>query len=156
MPDSVSSVCTTRKLLRSSRSPSTPPDARRHYIGPEDAICMERRGADPRVGAWKCWLGPIERQRWQRLHFSEKQDRVTRNAQRRIGSGAAMHCELGRRSVAPRLRGDLGHGNLLVPLLIEQPRDGGYQRLPGVLALAFVESRATSPRHRNASKATAT
>ena len=117
---------------------------------------MERRGADPRVGAWKCWLGPIERQRWQRLHFSEKQDRVTRNAQRRIGSGAAMHCELGRRSVARRLRGDLGHHNLLVPLLIEQPRDGGYQRLPGVLALAFVESRATSPRHRNASKATAT
>jgi hypothetical protein len=117
----------------------------------------------PRVGAWKCWLGPIERQRWQRLHFSEKQDRVTRNvqgvtrnAQGRIGSGAAMHCELGRRSVAPRLRGDLGHRNLLVPLLIEQPLDGGYQRLPGVLALAFVESRATSPRHRNASKATAT
>ena len=46
--------------------------------------------------------------------------------------------------------------DLLVPLLIEQPRDGGYQRLPGVLALAFVESKATSPRHRNASKATAT
>jgi hypothetical protein len=46
--------------------------------------------------------------------------------------------------------------DLLVPLLIEQPLDGGYQRLPSVLALAFVESKATSPRHRNASKATAT
>lgn len=58
--------------------------------------------------------------------------------------------------VAPRLRGDLGHRDLLVPLVIEQPRDGGYQRLPDVVALAFVESKVTSPRHRKASRATAT
>jgi hypothetical protein len=71
-------------------------DARRHYIGSEDADAVFSIEVPiPPVRAWQYWLDPIERQRWTCRHFSKKPDRATRNAQGRIGPGAAMHCNHG-------------------------------------------------------------
>lgn len=71
-------------------------DARRHHVGPEDAdLVLSIDIPVPPVVAWKYWVDPVERQRWQCRHFSKEPDRVTRNAQGRIGSGAAMHCNHG-------------------------------------------------------------
>ena len=71
-------------------------DARRHYIGPEDAdLVLSVEVPIPPVAAWSYWLDPIERQRWTCRQFSKKPDRVTRNAQGRVGPGAAMHCNHG-------------------------------------------------------------
>jgi Protein of unknown function (DUF2652) len=71
-------------------------DARRHYIGSENAdFVLSVEVPIPPAAAWKYCVDPIERQRWACLHFSKKPDRVTRNAQGRIGSGAAMHCNHG-------------------------------------------------------------
>lgn len=71
-------------------------DTRRHYIGPDDAdyVFTVEVPISP-VVAWNYWLDPIERQRWLCRHFSKKPDRATRNAQGRIGPGAAMHCNHG-------------------------------------------------------------
>jgi hypothetical protein len=71
-------------------------DSRRHYVGSEDAdFVLSIEVPIPPVAAWRYWLDPIERQRWACRHFSKKPDRVTRNAQGRIGPGAAMHCSHG-------------------------------------------------------------
>ena len=71
-------------------------DARRHHIGPEDAdFVLSVEVPIPPVAACQYWVDPVERQRWQCRHFSKEPDRVTRNAQGRIGPGAAMHCNHG-------------------------------------------------------------
>src|SRR5207249_533163 len=71
-------------------------DARRQYIGPDEAdVVSSVEVPIPPVVAWKYWVDPVERQRWACRHFSKKPDRVTRNAQGRIGAGAAMHCNHG-------------------------------------------------------------
>jgi hypothetical protein len=71
-------------------------DARRYYIRSEDAdFVLSVEVPIPPVAAWKYWVDPIERQRWTCQHFSKKPDRVTRNAQGRVGAGAAMHCNHG-------------------------------------------------------------
>ena len=71
-------------------------DARRHYIGPEDAdLVLSVEVPIPPVAAWKYCVDPIERQRWVCLHFSKEPDRVTRNARGRIGPGAVAHCNHG-------------------------------------------------------------
>lgn len=71
-------------------------DARRHYIGSEDAdLVLSVEVPIPPVAAWTYWLDPVERQRWACRHFSKKPDWATRNAQGRIGPGAAMHCNHG-------------------------------------------------------------
>jgi len=57
--------------------------------------CVSVEVPIPPVAAWKYWLDPIERQRWACRHFSKKPDWATRNAQGRIGPGAAMHCNHG-------------------------------------------------------------
>jgi hypothetical protein len=70
--------------------------ARQHYVGFEDAdFVFSVEVPIPPVAAWKYWLDPVERQRWNCRHFSKKPDRATRNAQGRIGPGAAMHCNHG-------------------------------------------------------------
>ncbi|WP_280833571.1 DUF2652 domain-containing protein [Mycolicibacterium frederiksbergense] len=70
--------------------------AHQHYVGPEDAdFEFSVEVPVPPVIAWRYWLDPIERQRWLCRHFSAKPDRATRNAQGRIGPGAAMHCNHG-------------------------------------------------------------
>jgi hypothetical protein len=71
-------------------------DARRNYIGSEDAdLVLSIEVPIPPVAAWKYWVDPVERQRWACRQFSKKPDRVTRNAQGRVGQGAAMHCNHG-------------------------------------------------------------
>ena len=71
-------------------------EARHHYVGPEDAdLVISVEVPIPLATAWRYWLDPVERQRWQCRHFSKKPDRATRNAQGRIGPGAAMHCNHG-------------------------------------------------------------
>jgi hypothetical protein len=71
-------------------------DARRNYIGSEDAdLVLSVEVPIPPVAAWKYWVDPVERQRWACRQFSKKPDRVTRNAQGRVGQGAAMHCNHG-------------------------------------------------------------
>jgi hypothetical protein len=71
-------------------------DARRYYIRSEDADLVSIVEVPiPPVAAWKYWVDPIERQRWACRQFSKKPDRVTRNAQGRVGAGAAMHCNHG-------------------------------------------------------------
>jgi len=70
--------------------------ARQHYVGPDDAdYVFSIEVPIPPAAAWNYWLDPIERQRWLCRHFSRKPDRATRNAQGRIGPGAAMHCNHG-------------------------------------------------------------
>jgi hypothetical protein len=74
-------------------------DARRNYIGSEDAdLVLSVEVPIPPVAAWKYWVDPIERQRWACRQFSKKPDRVTRNAHGRVGAGAAMHCNHGPRT----------------------------------------------------------
>lgn len=71
-------------------------DARRCYIRSEDAdFVMSVEVPIPPAAAWKYWVDPVERQRWACRQFSKKPDRVTRNAQGRVGQGAAMHCNHG-------------------------------------------------------------
>lgn len=71
-------------------------DARRHHIGSDDAdLVLSVDVPVPPGVAWKYWVDPVERLRWQCLHFSKDPDQVTRNSQGRIGSGAAMHCNHG-------------------------------------------------------------
>jgi uncharacterized protein DUF2652 len=71
-------------------------DARRHHIDSADAdLIISVKVPIPPVSAWKYWCDPIQRQRWTCRQFSRKPDRVTRNAQGRIGPGAAMHCNHG-------------------------------------------------------------
>ena len=71
-------------------------DAHRYYIRSEDAdFVLSVEVPIPPVAAWKYWVDPIERQRWACRQFSKKPDRVTRNAQGRVGQGAAMHCNHG-------------------------------------------------------------
>lgn len=71
-------------------------DSRQHYVTPDDAdfVFSVEVPISP-TEAWNYWLDPIERQRWQCRHFSRKPDRAARNAQGRIGPGAAMHCNHG-------------------------------------------------------------
>ena len=69
---------------------------RQHYVAPDDAdFVLSVEVPIPPAAAWNYWLDPIERQRWLCRHFSRKPDRATRNAQGRIGPGAAMHCNHG-------------------------------------------------------------
>ncbi|OBJ96484.1 hypothetical protein A5638_16445 [Mycolicibacterium fortuitum] len=71
-------------------------DSQKHYIGPDDAdFVFSVEVPLPPVAAWNYWLDPIERQRWLCRHRSKHPDRATRNAQGRIGPGAAMHCNHG-------------------------------------------------------------
>jgi uncharacterized protein YndB with AHSA1/START domain len=71
-------------------------DARRHHVESEDAdLVISVEVPIPPVSAWKYWCDPVQRQRWTCRQFSKKPDRVTRNAQGRIGPGAAMHCNHG-------------------------------------------------------------
>jgi hypothetical protein len=71
-------------------------DARRIYIESEDAdLVFSVEVPIPPAAAWKYWVNPVERLRWNCRWFSKKPDRVTRNAQGRVGSGTAMHCNHG-------------------------------------------------------------
>jgi uncharacterized protein YndB with AHSA1/START domain len=71
-------------------------DARRHHIGSEDAdFTFTIEVPTPLATTWQYLVDPVERQRWQCRHFSKEPDLVTRNAQGRVGPGAAMHCNHG-------------------------------------------------------------
>jgi len=71
-------------------------DAHRIHIESEDAdLVFSVEVPIPPAAAWKYWVDPIERLRWNCRWFSKKPDRVARNAQGRVGSGTAMHCNHG-------------------------------------------------------------
>ncbi|OCB12481.1 hypothetical protein A5717_17530 [Mycolicibacterium porcinum] len=71
-------------------------NTRRQYICAEDAdLVLIIDVAVPPAVAWRYWVDPVERQRWQCRHFSDEPDRVTPNALGRVGPGAAMHCNHG-------------------------------------------------------------
>lgn len=71
-------------------------DTHRQYIGDEDAdLVLSVDVPVPPAVAWRYWVDPVERQRWQCRHFSDEPDRVTLNARGRVGQGAAMHCNHG-------------------------------------------------------------
>ncbi|OLO99110.1 hypothetical protein BVU76_27340 [Mycolicibacterium porcinum] len=70
------------------QSASAIQDAHRHYIGAEDAdLVLTVDVPVPPAVAWKYWVDPVERQRWQCRHFSDEPDRVTPNTRGRVGPG---------------------------------------------------------------------
>jgi uncharacterized protein YndB with AHSA1/START domain len=71
-------------------------NARQIEISSEDAdLVFDVEVPVPPAKAWSYWVDPIQRQRWNCRLFSDKPDRVTRNANGRVGPGTAAHCNHG-------------------------------------------------------------
>ena len=66
---------------------------RREYISSADADFETIVDVPvPPAVAWQYWVDANERTRWVCVQFSKDPDRVTRNAQGRLGPGATAHC----------------------------------------------------------------
>jgi Protein of unknown function (DUF2652) len=70
--------------------------ARRVFLSAEDAdVEVSVDLPVPPAVAWQYNVDPVERQRWVCTKFSKDPDKVTPNAQGRLGAGATAHCNHG-------------------------------------------------------------